>query len=149
MAVIHRALFTWFLFMVFLVLLALRMDNRTEWNWFIVFLPMWFYDTILILYISIHMINDCRYAGMCGLNANNRIHGNYYRLKALFIRLWYMVAVILKITFMVLLCLKLEGTHLSWLFVFLPLLTLLIGLCINVVHFLILQWKDEDFVELR
>ena len=67
MAMLHRALFTWFLFLVFLIHLALRLDERTKWNWFIVFIPMWFYDAILIIVITIHMINDCR-TGAEGLN---------------------------------------------------------------------------------
>ena len=131
MALLHRALFTWFLFMVFLVLLALRMDNRTEWNWFVVFLPMWFYDSILVMYIAMHMVNDCRLAGL----GSGRIKGR---------RLWILFAVILKLTFMIMLCFRLEGVYLSWSVIFSPLLTFLVGLSINLSHVLVKQWRDEQ-----
>ncbi|CAB0038867.1 unnamed protein product [Trichogramma brassicae] len=60
MAVLHRALFTWFNLLIFLILLVLRLDHRIQWNWFIVFIPMWLYDNILLVYIAFHMILSCK-----------------------------------------------------------------------------------------
>ena len=63
MAVLHRALFTWFICLIFLILLVLRLDERTRWSWFIVFIPMWLYDSILIVYFAFEMITLCRAPG--------------------------------------------------------------------------------------
>lgn len=60
MAVLHRALFTWFNLLIFLILLVLRLDSRIEWNYFIVFIPMWIYDNILLIYIIFNMISHCK-----------------------------------------------------------------------------------------
>lgn len=60
MPLIHRALFTWFILLIFLVLLVLRLDQRIQWNWFIVFIPMWLYDNILLIYIIFNMISYCK-----------------------------------------------------------------------------------------
>jgi hypothetical protein len=62
MAVLHRALFTWFNLLIFLILLVLRLDQRIQWNWFIVFIPMWLYDNILLIYIAFNMILFCKNA---------------------------------------------------------------------------------------
>ena len=140
---LHRALFTWFLILVFLILLALRLDKRTHWNWFIVFIPMWFYDAILLLYIGIHMFNYWRHAGIGANAGNNRtLHGPY---QGVLRRLWHFLAVMLKIAFMVALCLKLNklNTDIPWYAVFIPLLLLLTGLCVNVFHCLVLQYCDQ------
>ena len=63
MAVLHRALCTWFVCLIFLILLVLRLDERTRWSWFIVFIPMWLYDGILIVYLAFEMITYCRAPG--------------------------------------------------------------------------------------
>lgn len=96
MAVLHRALFTWFNFLIFLILLVLRLDQRIQWNWFIVFMPMWIHDNILMIYIIFHMISHCK-------NGPNRI------ILTLRIKPWYIViAVLLKMSAQILICLKLE-----------------------------------------
>ncbi|KAL7303272.1 transmembrane protein 60 [Trichogramma pretiosum] len=94
MAVLHRALFTWFNLLIFLILLVLRLDHRIQWNWFIVFIPMWLYDNILLVYIAFHMILSCK-------NTHER---------AVSIRrtVWYMIAVLIKLSAQILVCLKLE-----------------------------------------
>lgn len=143
MAMLHRALFTWFLLLVFLILLALRLDQRTKWNWFIVFIPMWFYDAILLIYISIHMINECRTAVARAGGSHNRTARQ--RISAFFQRVWPLSVVILKMAFMVALCLKLENpdAYIHSYHVLLPLWTLLMGLCGNVLHCLVLQHQDR------
>ena len=60
MAVLHRALVTWFLSLVFLILLVLRLDGRTQWNWFIVFIPLWLPDSLLLLYALAVLLPPCR-----------------------------------------------------------------------------------------
>ncbi|KAK7079264.1 Transmembrane protein 60 [Halocaridina rubra] len=144
MAMLHRALFTWFLLLVFLILLALRLDHRTKWNWFIVFIPMWFYDAILLIYISIHMINECRTAVRGSGGSHHRTARQ--RVSAILQRVWPLCAVILKMAFMVILCLKLESSDTTYFpsyHVLMPLWILLMGLCINVLHCLVLQHQDR------
>lgn len=142
MAMLHRALFTWFLLLVFLILLALRLDERTSWNWFIVFIPMWFYDAILLIYISIHMINECRTAVAGAGGSHHRTARQ--RICAFLERVWPLSVVILKMAFMVALCFKLQNpkAEIKSYHVLLPLWTLLMGLCGNVLHCLVLQHQD-------
>lgn len=95
MAVLHRALFTWFICLIFLILLVLRLDERTRWSWFIVFIPMWLYDSILLLYIVFNMITYCK---------NN--HGRSFR--SMRRKIWYFTCAVLKLSAQIMLCLKLE-----------------------------------------
>lgn len=48
---VHKALFTWFISLVFLILFLLRADGKVDWNWFIIFIPMWLFDAAVITYI--------------------------------------------------------------------------------------------------
>ncbi|XP_014240068.1 transmembrane protein 60 [Cimex lectularius] len=96
MAVLHRALFTWFVLLVFLVLLVLRLDSRIQWNWFIVFIPLWFYDSILMIYVFFNMMSYCR-------NSVDRLPNSVQR------KLWYLLAILLKLISIIILCLKLEN----------------------------------------
>ncbi|XP_047002409.1 transmembrane protein 60 [Schistocerca americana] len=97
MAVLHRALFTWFILLVFFILLVLRLDSRTHWNWFIVFVPLWLYDLILLVYVLFYAVSQCK--GHCGGRAAAT-------------RAWSVAAVTLKMTAQVVLCLALE--YPSW-----------------------------------
>lgn len=59
--VMHRALFTWFILLLFFILLCLRLEGRIHWNWFLIFLPMWIYDLILSIDSVFHLfICRCR-----------------------------------------------------------------------------------------
>lgn len=99
MTIVHRALFTWFIVLVFCIFLCLRLDNRTNWNWFIVFIPHWLFDSILLIYVMIKIITKWR---------------NLTRLKELLISYqWYLTAVLLKIAAQVIICLKLEYPQLE------------------------------------
>lgn len=60
MATLHRALFAWFNVLIFMILLALRLDQKIQWNWFIVFIPLWLYDNFLLIYIVFNMISHCK-----------------------------------------------------------------------------------------
>ena len=96
MAVLHRALFTWFICLIFLILLVLRLDERTRWSWFIVFIPMWLYDSMLLLYIVFNMITYCKNG-----------HGRSFR--SMRRKIWYFTCAVLKLSAQIMLCLKLEG----------------------------------------
>jgi len=100
MAVLHRALCTWFVCLIFLILLVLRLDERTRWSWFIVFIPMWLYDGILIVYLAFEMITYCRAPGGPG----GRAAARYVRRKA-----WYLACAVMKLTMQIMICLKLDN----------------------------------------
>lgn len=132
MAVLHRALFTWFNLLIFLILLVLRLDLRIQWNWFIVFIPMWLYDNILLIYIIFNMISHCK-NGLDRASSlkrkvirSNRNSGYDKRnflpffflpvssliiFQSFFFQAWYMIAVLTKLSGQVLVCLKLEAAH--------------------------------------
>lgn len=125
MAVLHRALFTWFNLLIFLILLVLRLDSRIEWNYFIVFIPMWIYDNILLIYIIFNMISHCK---------NRRVNNLQREAR-------YMIAVLLKLSAQILICLKLEAPQwsLSAKIVLAPFWLLLPSLGIDVFIHLIQQ----------
>lgn len=60
MALVHRALFTWFILLVFLIFIVLRMDSRIQWNWFVIFTPFWIYNTFLIMYTVFNIASYCK-----------------------------------------------------------------------------------------
>ncbi|KAF0295405.1 Transmembrane protein 60 [Amphibalanus amphitrite] len=94
MAVLHRALVTWFLSLVFLILLVLRLDGRTQWNWFIVFIPLWLLDSLLLLYSLAVLVSPCR----SGVDRWRRLSGTVCSA----------TAVLLKLCFQICLCLHLQ-----------------------------------------
>ena len=95
MALVHRALFTWFLYLLFLILLVLRLDQRMTWNWFLIFLPLWLFDSIVIVYIIFYMITHCKYRF-------DRHDMSMLR------KMYYLGVAFLKMAFQVMICLKLE-----------------------------------------
>lgn len=111
--VMHRALFTWFALLVFFILLCLRLESRTQCNWFLIFVPMWIYDTILLIDSLFNIFIVCKHTNFRNLfkNKNNLL----------------IVVVILKIAVQIALCLKLEykSLNLQIYHVFLPLWILL------------------------
>uniref|UniRef100_A0A1L8D9I0 Putative conserved plasma membrane protein n=1 Tax=Nyssomyia neivai TaxID=330878 RepID=A0A1L8D9I0_9DIPT len=113
MTLVHRALFTWFIVLVFLILLCLRLETRTHWNWFVVFIPLWIFDAILLIYVLIKIVTKWR---------------NLTRLKELLIQYQsYICTVLLKIAIQIMICLKLEypGLELSIFTVMIPIWILL------------------------
>ncbi|XP_024226999.1 transmembrane protein 60 [Bombus vosnesenskii] len=95
MTALHRALYTWFNLLIFLILLVLRLDQRTQWNWFIVFIPLWLFDLIVSVNIIINIIT---------LFKNGRIDH-------LPREMWYTSVMLMKISAQILICLKLEAPH--------------------------------------
>lgn len=99
MTLAHRALFTWFVVLVFCIFLCLRLTSHTQWNYLIVFLPMWVFDTILLIYVIIKIVTKWR---------------NLTRLKELLTSYqWYIAAVLLKIAAQIMICLRLEYPQLE------------------------------------
>nr|ADD24454.1 Transmembrane protein 60 [Lepeophtheirus salmonis] len=114
MAVLHRALCTWFICLIFLILLVLQLDERTRWSWFIVFIPMWIYDSILILYLLFNMTTHCK-------------NGHDGSLRTMKRKIWCFVCIVLKLTAQIMLCLKLENNDRS---IYIPLYYVMIPIWI-------------------
>lgn len=97
--VIHRALFTWFILLVFFILLCLRLEGRIHWNWFLIFLPMWIYDVILTIEALFQISIRCKHEHFkSGIKNKNTL---------------LVVLVLLKITAQIVLCLKMQYQHLQ------------------------------------
>lgn len=103
---------------------------------------MWFYDAILLIYISIRLINECRNAVTGTGGSHHRTA--WQRIYAFLDRVWPLVVVILKMAFMVALCLKLQNpkAYIPTYHVLMPLWILLVGLCGNVLHRLVQEHQD-------
>ncbi|XP_030380197.1 transmembrane protein 60 [Scaptodrosophila lebanonensis] len=113
MTLAHRALFTWFILLVFLILLCLRLDPRTTWNWFVTFIPLWIFDGILVIYVIIKIIRKWR---------------NLKRLRELLLLYkWNISGVLLTISSQLFICLTLEFPQAIPIYVtMLPISTLLL-----------------------
>ena len=135
MGVLHRALLSWFLGLVFLILLVIRLDQRTQWNWFIVFIPMWIFDSAVITSIGFHIFSRCRSEPrqICNSFMAHKLH--------------FLTAVIFKMTLQILICLKLEIS--SWslplYYVFIPLWLILGAILIIMTHHLTQVATERPF----
>ncbi|CAG12145.1 unnamed protein product, partial [Tetraodon nigroviridis] len=52
-------LLTWVFALVFLITLVLKLDGKVQWNWFLIFLPVWVFDGILVLMLAVKMAGRC------------------------------------------------------------------------------------------
>ena len=123
MAILHRSLFTCFSLLVFLILLALKLDKKVKWNWFLVFIPMWLFDSVIVIYITFKMTAQCK---------NRYNSGQVSMLR----KVCYMSFVLLKMAFQVLLCMKLQyyNSEISMYYVMIPFWMLFIFITSDVSH---------------
>lgn len=90
---------------------------QVQWNWFLIFLPVWVFDSILIFMLTIKMVGRCK-PGYDPHNGSPDL-----RLRA-----WYLTAMLLKLGFCLTLCSKLEKlADVKLTFVCIPLWTMLLG----------------------
>nr|CAH7743631.1 unnamed protein product [Callosobruchus chinensis]CAH7750931.1 unnamed protein product [Callosobruchus chinensis] len=127
--VMHRALFTWFILLVFFILLCLRLESRTHWNWFLIFVPMWIYDLILLMNAIFNIFIRCKHETIRNLFKNENI--------------LLLVIVILKVAAQIMLCLKLEYKFLN-LQVYHVLIPVWILLPILIIDVSMTLFKRED-----
>ena len=123
MAVIHRALFTWFVMVLFAILAVLRLDGKAKWNWFIIFIPMWVFDGILFVYIVFRIITHRR----TGFDIDR--HDASLTLPR---KTAYLLGVVFKLTFQVLLCIRLQYGGISLYYVMIPAWVLLLAESVDV-----------------
>lgn len=96
MTACHRALFTCFALLVFLILLVLRLDARADWNWFIVFIPLGIYFVIILFYYLFYII--CHFK-----------NGFDFRKQTSMKRkLWSVTSVLLMLASQILFCCQIE-----------------------------------------
>ncbi|XP_067284751.1 transmembrane protein 60-like [Pseudorasbora parva] len=123
MSLAQRVLLTWIFALVFLVLLVLKLDGKVKWSWFLVFLPVWVLDAVLLLLLGLRL-------GRCRAGSDPRLE------------LWNLLALMLKLSFCLSLCARLELLMLLRpLIICVPLWTLLSGAMIQLGHH-ILQRND-------
>jgi len=125
MAFIHKVQFYWFMILVFIILLTLKLDRRIdEWNWFIIFIPMWILDCLITVFTLINMIMHCKR----GWWLNTVVETSMKR------KTWCLSGILLKMLFEVLLCLRMQyfQEHLRLYMVMLPVWCFLSGCVIDV-----------------
>lgn len=124
MSLAQRVLLSWIFALMFLIMLVLKLDSKITWNWFLIFLPVWTFDTVLILMLVVKM------AGRCKSDAEQREgEGSLVR------RLWYLLALLLKLAFCLSLCSRLERLTDMWVSVVcVPLWVLLGGALVELGH---------------
>lgn len=137
MGVFHRALFTWFCFQIFLILLTLKLEDKISWNWFIIFIPMWLLDSNILIFILFKLIQDCK----------SRIRGD----SSIQLKCWYLFCVMLKVTFEAGICVKLDYVpNLRLFYIAIPAWILLIGVFIELTKNLVKFYRyviDTDRVK--
>lgn len=98
MAFIHRVQFCWFMVLIFIILLTLKLDGRiNDWNWFIIFIPMWILDSVVTIYTVIKMVMHCKNKWW------HNVHETTLKKK-----IWCLCGILLKILFQILLCVRLQ-----------------------------------------
>ncbi len=119
MAFVHRMAVMYSSTVVFLSLLTARLSQNSEtgWNWFFVFIPLWVCDLIELTFLIVKMISHCRVgydpSDMC-LSMVNKV--------------WFVFMLGLKISFQVVLCVRLQyARSMAIYWVFIP-LWLMLGL---------------------
>ncbi|XP_005103569.1 transmembrane protein 60 [Aplysia californica] len=113
MATVHKALFTWFVTLIFFILFVLRADDTVDWNWFLIFIPLWIFDAAIMIYIIVNII--IHYRSPHYLHHVDRNEMTMKRKYAL------LVCCLFKIAFQFLVCLRLEYFSISLYYVLIPL----------------------------
>ncbi|XP_043944499.1 transmembrane protein 60 [Protopterus annectens] len=117
MSLAQRVLLTWFFTLLFLILLVLKLDQKALVNWFLIFIPKWALDVILLVMLTVSMVGQCK-SGYDHRNGSQNMKR----------KMWYLMAMLLNIAFCLTLCAMLEKhVNLKLTFAFIPLWALLIG----------------------
>ncbi|XP_051917804.1 transmembrane protein 60-like [Hippocampus zosterae] len=116
MSLVQRVFLMWIFSLIFLIMLVLKLDAKVHWNWFLIFLPVWSLDAILVLLLLLKL------AGRCKGDAEQR-EGDPGAAR----RLWYLAAVGLKVGFCLSLCSRLQRLTDVWLSVVCVPLWVLLG----------------------
>jgi len=117
-ALILRCLVTWLSLILFMIFVLLKLDKLITWNWFLIFIPMWIYDLVVILYWGLKI-------GLRHRNTDSRERNSAQNI-------WRIVSGCLKLFFELLLCIYLQYDYnLKLFYVFIPFWSLLLGLVVE------------------
>ena len=95
-----KAFFVWLVLMSFAILLVLRLDGHVACNWFLIFVPLWVFDCVVVGDMIFRMIRLCR-------------NGQDMILTTTVENVFGLIFMMLMVTQQVLLCVRLEYT--DWL----------------------------------
>lgn len=110
----YRVLGVWSVVLLFLIFLVIRLDKETDWFWFIIFIPFLIFDCLVIFFI---LFRICRH-----------IKDGVDRF-SIARKFWFLFMVASKLTFIIVLCCRLqEIITSSYYVVFIPLWIFLMGL---------------------
>lgn len=117
MSLAQRVLLSYIVTLVFLIMVVLKLDGKVQWNWFLIFLPVWVVDGIIILMLAVKMADRCK-------PGYDQRHGS----PDLRLGSWYLTATLLELAFCLTLCAKLERlADVKLSVVCIPLWTVLLG----------------------
>jgi len=122
MALLQHFVIIWMAVAVFLLLLCLKLGNDSQFNWFVVFIPLLILDTLVMAAISFRLITHLR----GGIDIYSRKH--------MFVSLFMWGCFTL---FQILLCLKLDILHkrMPLYYVFIPLWIILLYTLVEAASF--------------
>jgi cell division protein FtsW (lipid II flippase) len=119
-----RVLCLWSVTLITTIFLVVRVDSESDWNYFVVFVPVLIYDGVLILVVSSRIIRHSR----------RRFYDDERTVKR---KLWFLLLVVLNFIFVCLVSSKLDGhVSFSWYYVFTVLWMLLILVAADTTRFL-------------
>ena len=117
MALVHRSWIFWIFSTLFLILCVIRLDRRTNWLWYLVFIPVWVLDAITMICLLIFTIMH--------IKSEQNPYGDFDVSKQR--KIWLLCIYLFKLAFLLTLCAKLDGkTSASYYEVFIPLWIFLI-----------------------
>ena len=119
-----RVLALWSVILITTVFIVVRADNESQWNYFVIFVPVLVYDGILMLVVVSRIVRHSR----------RRFHDNEQSVKRKF---WFLLLLVLNFIFICLLSSKLD-THVSfsWHYIFMVLWLLLLLVLADTTRYL-------------
>lgn len=112
----YRVLGVWSVVLLFLIFLVIRLDKETDWFWFIIFIPLLIFDCFVIFYILLRIFRHLK----------DGVDPNRFTIAR---KVWFLFMVAAKLTFIIILCCRLENIiGASYYVVFIPLWIFLLGL---------------------
>jgi len=122
--------------LVFLILLCVKVDQNKDWNWFLVFTPLWITDILLLIPFIYQLIQAIQgYRAVKGPR-EERTDAQFQRDKVTKVKRdmlelgLYMGLVLCKLATELLICLKYQGLSISNYIVCAPLWIMLLGFSI-------------------
>ncbi|CAK8672433.1 unnamed protein product [Clavelina lepadiformis] len=124
MSLIQQLFFIWIWILIFLILMALKLDNKLQVMWFVVFIPCFILDGVQLLIATVRVIRHCR-------------NGSLSRETSIKRKIWNYTTWICFLLFQVFLCAKLDDIipEMKLHFAFIPLWIVLVGYLIDLFRF--------------